>query len=987
MKNTRLKYLLETSVIAGLLVTGAAAAQAQDDNGATSEDKIVVTGSRIAKTNNVSVSPVTQISAADLAETGTVRVEDMINTLPQAFAAQGANYSNGASGTAQVSLRGLGASRTLVLVNGRRLGYGSPQSIPSDLNQIPSTLVKKVDVLTGGSSAAYGSDAIGGVVNFILDDEFEGARFDAQYSVFQHSNSNKTIQSLVNSYAATNPDQFKLPNGNVTDGGTVTLTGVIGGNFDNGKGNATVYASYIDTNPVLQANRDYSACAFGASGGAFTCSGSSTNQVANFLDFGFTHGSVWFRTNLSEFGPRDFSSDTFNYNPYNYYQRPDSRYMIGSFAKYHVNDHFEPYAELSFMDDRTLAQIAPSGVFGGGVNGYNGGINCDNPFLTAQQVQWVCTDAGYSGSDINPNILILRRNVEGGNRASDTRHQTLRGVFGIRGDLMGPFTYDLYGSYYNVHFAENYRNEISVAKSSRALYAVDDGAGNIVCAVNADADPSNDDPACVPYNIFSGTPSAAAVSYIVNPLLQDGNTTQQVVSGTVQGDLGQWGIKSPMADNAMTILGGFEYRYNSLALLPDANYQAGDGFGQGGPTTPVSGNTDVFELFSEVSIPLVENAEFAKSLSFEGAYRYSEYGSGVSTATYKAGLDWQVIPDVRLRGSYQRSVRAPNVIELFSAQSIGLFDLNAQSNGLYDPCAGTNPAATAAQCANSGVTAAQYGTIADNPAGQFNFLGGGNPNLDPETADTYTIGAMFTPSMLPGFTMSIDYWNIEVTNLISVVDPTLSVRECVFNGNASLCSLINRGTGGTLWANNTGYVVATNTNIGGLKTNGVDILANYTFDIPTQRNMGELSWDFVGTYMNELVTDAIPGAVAPYDCAGFYSSSCGTPNPVWRHKLNVTWNTPWSWSTRIGWRYFGKVDNFSPGDPINDTLPAQNYFDMSFTFHPKDNVTLRAGVNNIFDKEPPLSSVVGAGAGNGNTYPQVYDALGRYLFIGATVDM
>lgn len=990
MKNTRMKYLLETSVIAGLLVSGmAVAAHAQDNGGKNAQkdqDKIVVTGSRIARANSVSVSPVTQIDASDIASTGTVRVEDMVNTLPQAFAGQGSAISNGATGTATVDLRGLGASRTLVLVNGRRLGYGGPDIIASDLNQIPSALVKRVEVLTGGASATYGSDAIAGVVNFIMDDNFQGAKFDAQYSVYQHSNSDRSIQSVVNDANAATPGQYNLPNGNVWDGGTTTLTGVIGGNFDNGKGNATVYASYIDTNPVLQANRDYSACALGASGDSFYCKGSATNNPANFLNFGLT-GAGEFHTDLSSFVDGIGNADTFNYNPYNYFQRPDSRYMIGSYAHYHVNDHLEFYTELSYMDDHSIAQIAPSGVFGGGVYGANGGLNCDNPYLTAQQVQYVCTDAGYSGSDVNPNIYILRRNTEGNARQDDIRHQTLRGVFGIRGDLAGPFTYDVYASYYNVHYADIYRNEVSVKKSGNALYAVEDpnNPGNIVCHINVDNDPSNDDPSCVPYNIFSGTPSQAATDYISRSLLMDGTTTQQVVSGTTQGDLSQWGIKSPWANDGVSVVGGFDYRYNSLDLLPGEGYTSGDGFGQGGAPQPVAGNTDVFELFGETNIPLVQDAAWAQNLSFDGAYRYSSYGSGVNTNTYKAGLDWQVIPDIRLRGSYSRAVRAPNVVELFSAQSFNLFDLTAGSNGVHDPCAGANPSATAAQCANTGVTAAQYGHITDNPAGQFNQLTGGNPDLNPETADTYTVGAVFTPSYVPGLTLSVDYWDISVANLISTVDPGTAVDQCIASGDPTLCSLIHRGVGGTLWVNSTGYVTATNTNIGGLKTDGVDVLANYTFDIPSNRDLGSISMDFVGTYLDKLVTDN--GLSAPYDCSGYYGGSCGTPNPTWRHRVTATWNTPWNWSTRLGWRYYGGVDSYAATAPINARLGTQNYFDLSFKYHPKDNVTLRAGVNNLMDKEPPLSSIVGAGSGNGNTFPQVYDSLGRYFFMGVSVDM
>ena len=988
---------LKAWMLASTLLTSAgfaAPAFAQDaDEGEeaapAAEDTIVITGTRIPSANLVATSPITTIDAGDIAGRGVIRVEDMVNALPQAFAAQGANYSNGATGTAQVNLRGLGASRNLVLLNGRRLPFGSPRSTPADLNQVPSPLVERVEVLTGGASAVYGSDAISGVVNFILMDDFEGLRLDAQYSFYQHKNDNSTMQDLITEFANRNPAQFRLPEDNVVDGEAVELTAVMGVNTPDGKGNASAFITYRNVNPVYQANRDYSACAFGTRNGGteFTCSGSATSAPANFLNLNPALNYGWFRTNGSEFIDRDFTSDAFNFNPFNFFQRPDERYTVGTFLNYEFNRNFDVYTELQFMDNRSLSQIAPSGIFGGGVAGSNGGINCNNPFLTAQQVDFLCTSQGLGATDIAEGVLILRRNVEGGSRQSDIRHTMYRGVVGVRGQLFDTaFDYDVYASYANVHLAENYRNELSIARVGKALYAVRDAGGNIVCAVNADADPANDDAACVPYNIFSGAPSEAALGYVQNPLLQDGTTTQQVVSGSVFGDLGAYGVVSPWATSGVGLAVGAEYRRDTLELLPDANYQLGDGYGQGGPTTPVAGETDVWELFGEVQVPIIEGAQFAELLAFEAAYRYSDYNTGVSTDTYKLAGEWAPVDDLRFRTSFQRAVRAPNVIELFSTQSLGLFDLTQGANGLYDPCAGAAPSATLAQCQNTGVTAAQYGNIADNPAGQFNQLSGGNPNLNPETADTYTVGLIFTPSFLEGFTATIDYFDIEVVDLVSTVPPTQALRECLATGAAEFCSLVNRGAGGTLWANPTGFIVATNTNIGSLSTSGVDVSASYSFDLETLvAGAGSIDVEYVGTWLESLETITTPTA-NPYDCVGFYSSSCGTPNPEYRHKANATWMAPFNADFTLTWRHFAEVEIFGGGAEINRILDAQNYFDLSANYYPKDDVRFRVGVNNIFDDEPPLSASVGAGAGNGNTYPQVYDALGRYVFAGVTVD-
>ncbi|TGY87121.1 TonB-dependent receptor [Marinicauda algicola] len=954
------------------------------------EDVVVVTGTRIRSANLVAVSPVTQIDAQEIADRGILRVEDMINTLPQAFAAQGSNISNGASGTATVNLRGLGSVRTLVLQNGRRLPFGSPiaGAQAADLNQVPAQLIERVEVLTGGASAVYGSDAISGVVNFIMVDDFEGLELDAQYSFYQHHNDH-SIQSLIEEFNAANPDQFKLPDENVVDGEATQLSAILGVNTPDGRGNATAYVTYREVNPVYQANRDYSACALGTrnSGTEFTCSGSSTNAVANFLNLGPTRPGtgLWFRTNGSEFIPRNFTTDTFNFNPFNFYQRPDERYTFGTFAHYEFNRHFDVYTELGFTDTVTNAQIAPSGIFGGGVAGQSGGIRCSNPFLTAQQVDFLCTQNGLSGDDVAEGVLILRRNVEGGPRQSHIQNTTYRGVVGTRGAFFDTgFDYDVFGSYAKVTYANEYENELSIRKSSLALDAARDVNGNIVCRVNADADPANDAPGCVPYNIFSGTPSAAALNYITSPLQEQGTTTQQVISGSIFGDLARYGIQSPAADTPVGIALGAEYRRDTLDRNPDEAYQSGDGFGQGGPTNPVSGSTDVWELFGEVQVPLVENRPGIEFLNFEGAYRFSEYSTGVSTDTYKAGLEWGPTADLRVRASYQRAVRAPNVVELFSPTGIGLFDLSQNANGLYDPCAGTTPAASQAACANTGVTPALYGNIADNPAGQFNALFGGNPDLGPETSDTITFGAVFTPSALPGFTLSIDYFDIVVEDAISTVPPSQALAQCLATGAAEFCSLINRGNGGTLWANPTGFVVATNQNIGELSTRGVDVVASYTFDLDNMAaGTGELNVELVGTYLDQLETVSFPGAT-PFDCVGFYGSQCGTPNPEWRHKLRTTWVTPWDVDVTGTWRYFGEVDIFGGGAAVHETLDSQNWFDISANWHAREGTSVRFGVNNVLDEAPPLSASVGAGFGNGNTYPQVYDALGRYVFFGIT---
>ncbi|WP_035571313.1 TonB-dependent receptor domain-containing protein [Hyphomonas adhaerens] len=1025
------------------------------------QETVVITGSLIPQNGNlVETSPVTQLSAADFSVRGVVRAEDMINQLPQAFGAQGSNLANGSTGTSSVNLRGLGASRTLTLLNGRRLPYGSVNTAAPDINFIPAALVKKVDVLTGGASATYGSDAVAGVVNFVLDTDFEGVRVDTNYSFYQHDNSNSYIQGILEGFAADNPSQYTVPNGSTTDGESVDMTAAFGGKLDSGRGHIMGFVSYQNTKEILQANRDYSQCALSTAndGADFTCAGSSTNQFANLLDVDGDYTipgivdatsqtqSTWSRVIPTDgtFAARDFVTDTFNYNPYNHYQRPNERYSFGTFANYDINEYVNAYTELMFMENRTKSQIAPSGVFGYGVAGEAGGVRCNNPFLSAQQVQYLCGEIAdgaidrYTNSEgeytdasgvvlpdqdnfvprfdglpdqaaLGPtdlaSVLLLRRNVEGGNRVNDLRHTTYRGVIGIKGTLGDtPWGYDISAVYANHHRAQVYNNDLSVRKIGYALDAADDGAGNIVCAINNDADPSNDDPNCVPYDIFSGNgPDPAAVAYITQPLFRDGEVTQTVVTGKMYADLGEYGWTFPAAESGVKVAFGAEYRRDTISDNPDSNYRSGDGAGQGGPTTALSGSQEVYDFFGEVNVPLIEGRPGIETLGVDAAYRRSNY-ENVASDSYKFGVEYAPSNDIRFRASYQRAVRAANVLELFTTQSIGLFDLSQNENGSYDPCSGPAPTATAAQCANTGVTAAQYRSIGDNPAGQFNTLGGGNPDLDPESSDTYTIGFVATPSAIPGLTVSLDYFDITVEDLVGTVPEQLTLDTCLETGDQFFCSLINRGTGGTLWANSTGYITATNINTGSLSTSGIDLLANYSWDLNAR---GELAFDYVGTWLDTLETKPLPtsGANDIFDCVGYYGGSCASGGgteiangaaPEYRHKMGVTWSdTQGVFSVTGTWRYFDSVDIAASSSQvalagsyadINKTLDSQSYFDLSGSWNATDYMSLRLGVNNVTDEEPPLSSVVGNAPGNGNTYPQIYDAYGRYIFMGATFD-
>ena len=978
--------LLTTTMIGGFAALAFAAPAMAQDAPAQDLDDVVVTGSRIPQANLVTTSPVTQVTGEDIDVAGVTRVEDLISQLPQAFAAQNSTVANGASGTATVSLRNLGSSRTLVLIDGRRMGYGSPNDDAADLNQIPEQLVERVEVLTGGASAVYGSDAVAGVVNFIMKKDFEGLQVDAQYGFYQHNNDYDGVGNLraeITRRGTTNAAQFRLPDDNVSDGESRSLNVTLGVSAPDGRGNLMAYAGYRNNNPILQGDRDYSGCSIGAPNSAtgpatYSCGGSGTSFPGRFTDFGtfnFTLGTG--RT----FVPFDSNTGNYNFGPLNYYQRPDERYTMGAFGRYEVSDKAEVFAQLMFSDYKSVAQIAPSGNFFSTPD-----INCDNPLLSASQR----TAIGCSAADVTAGnrrtLYIGRRNVEGGGRQDTLGYESYRGVVGIRGELTEGWNYDVAAQFSRVNMSRVYLNDFSTTRLGRALDVVSVGGVPTCRSVVNGSDPS-----CVPYDIFIvGGVTQAALNYVQIPLIQTGETTQQVVTAAVTGDTG-WSL--PTSSNTIQVAFGAEYRRDYLGSTTDNAFATGDGAGQGGPTIGVTGDADVSEVFGEIQIPLADGQAWAYSASIDAAYRRSEY-ENLGTDTYKVGADYAPIEDIRFRASYSRAVRAPNVIELFAAQGFGLFDADR------DPCDATT-GAVAANCVGTArhqVTSTQSTSGAlDSPAGQYNLLGGGNPNLNPEEADTYTYGVVWTPSFVPGFNLSVDYFDIQVDGLVSSVGALNTLNLCYGQNDAAACGRITRNAGGQLWVG-TGVVQDLNNNIGGLATTGIDFNANYAFDWEDLgvANLGSVQLSFVGTLLNELITDTGLGtASSVYDCAGFYANQCGTPNPEYRHRARATWLTPWDMDLSATWRHYGEVELAvlnattgtlnNGGTRLDRYFDAENYLDLAATWQVMDTVTLRAGVNNVLDDNPQLSYSVGT-TGNGNTYPQVYDSLGRYFFFGVTAN-
>ena len=1016
MPNSALRqHLLASSTLCALAVTALAAAPAAaaEDPASAAVAEIVVTGSRIPQPNLTSVSPIQVVTDQEIRLQGKTDVIELINNLPQNFQNSKVDFSNtsnpltSAGGVSTADLRGLGPQRTLVLVDGRRLGIGdastlNPNPAP-DLNQIPALLIDRGEVLTGGASATYGSDAVAGVVNFIMKRNLQGLQIDSQFGVAQHSQNNQdNIQGLLRAAG------YPVPKGDVWDARAKDLSVAFGQNSDNGASNITVYLTYHRQDPASQANRDYSACQVRVRRGTTPfCNGSvNSNQffeaVGNGPAIDNNNGFTVIGNQFVDFSVAPATGSpglVFNSSPFQYLAHDDTRYSAGFFSHYEMSKNLDLYADFSYMNDRSTTAIAPSGLFEGSGPSPNGGflVNCNNPLLSAQQAAILCSPADIA-SGANVDLVIGRRNQEGGPRSSTYEHSNYRAVVGARGDVPGveDFKYDAYASYYYTSLFQGNFNYLSNARIQNALQVVNvNGVPTCISKVNGTA------PTCVPYNIFTqGAVTPAQVAYLNSSGTSSGTVEETIVEANVSGNLARFGITSPWADDGVGVAGGVQVRRQTYNYAPDQAELSNDLAGFGGAGTAVNASLGVTEGYFELRAPIAQNRPFFRELTFDAGYRYSSYSTGVTADTYKLGLEWAPTSDIRFRASFNRAIRAPNIVDLYVPQAV----TNSQVVAV-DPCApnfGTPATATLQQCMLTGVTAAQYGNgsttdrIIQCPAGQCAVLQGGNANLQPERANTYSVGFTLTPSFIPGFSGSFDYYKIDLSNVIGTVGENIILNKCLNTGDPLFCSKIVRSPNGSLFGTSIaggGFISNTNVNTGGAQVSGIDLQGAY--NLPLTRigvpdGYGDLQVFFIGSVL--LTDTTTPTASTPtYDCAGLFGPTCATVNPTWRHTLRVSWKTPWDLLLSAQWRYIGGADfeknSSEPGlgnggqETFDAHLRAVSYLDLSAIWRVRDNFSIRAGVNNILDQDPQIVDSGIVSAGLPNAYP-TYDFLGRQIFVG-----
>ncbi|MDG2523372.1 TonB-dependent receptor [Caulobacter segnis] len=978
-KSTR-ERLLASSMICGaaFMAMSATTAYAQDD---VAVEEIVVTGSRIARPDLVSTSPVATVGEQDLKQSGVVNTENLLNTLPQAVPGVTSTVNNGSGGAATVNLRGLGSNRTLVLVDGKRQ-TPTTQAGTVDLNLIPTALIQSVEVVTGGASAVYGSDAIAGVVNFVLKKDFEGFQFNAGYQ---------------------NTDDLDAP--------IYSIDATIGANFDDGRGNVVLSLGYNDREPLTQGKRGgLMAQAYGEPSAAQRAAGitglvpSGSGSQEDGTVGGFATGALvtipGVANNVANTGLftadgsvrlYNAASDTYNFAPINYLQTPQERYSVTALGRYELAPGIEAFAKGNFVYSAVTTQLAETPV---GNRIFRFSLD-NNPFLSAagkralnslastasytipNSSAWAAgtyADVDANGNGIYDTVtgVFNRRLTEVGPRINEFNFYGFQTQLGLRGDLnFINGSWETYIQYGNTHGSQSLLGDTSLQRIQQGLLLNAAGTGCL--------DPSN---GCVPVNLFGrGKISAAAANFIKTRIESSQDYEQLVASAFFSGNTDNF-FTLPAGGLGFAI--GSEYRYEGFAFRPSQDLAVGNltGFNA---SPPVSGDFDVYELYGELLVPLLKDLPFAQSVNLELAGRLSDYSSQDKiTKTYKVAGDWEVFDDLRLRASYNRAVRAPSVGELFAPQGNG-FPTST------DPCSAPGfanlSAGAAAQrrqaCLNAGVPAAAIGVINANQ--QTQTLTGGNPNLAPEVADTLTIGAVYQPSFIPRLAITVDWFDIQIDDQIaSFGGSTQNVFNICYgasvNGNPSspYCSAIRRLANGSI-----DFVSLTNQNVASNKVQGLDIGVSYRFDLADLGlpDAGGISIKslYTNTWKSTFQADEIS---APLKCADRFGPSCGNPTP--RHKVRTAIN--WSYENyglNLVWSYLDDVYDDNAAVRVVEKVGIKNYFDLSADWRATDTVSFTGGVRNLTQEKYPIMGANASPSNNG--YPATYDVLGRMFFINASL--
>ena len=962
------------ALLAAFVSTPAAAAAAADNE----VEGIVVTGSRIVRNDYESNTPIVTVGAEALQQTGAVTVETLLNQMPQFVPSVTATSNNpGGTGQANVELRGLGTQRTLVLMDGRRIPPSNSDGTV-DLNTIPPGLVESIEVITGGASATYGSDAVAGVVNFRLKKHFQGVEADVQYGTTDRN-----------------------------DGETENVSLLLGGNFDDDKGNAVISFGYSNRGDIRNAARAFSSVSGPSSTsplGAYDTIGSNLPSQAVvdsvFAKYGVAAGAVKATANRLGFnnngtlffnaqnykGPTsiDFSTipvnGTYNTGPLNYLQVPLERYNAFARVEHEVIENVNAYAQFNYTSYVSGALLAPSPSAGNPAVGSTGFlVPVTNPFVPADLKTILASRPNAAAP-----FLFRKRFAEIGGRRSESDYTVSQFVVGLNGDLGHGFSFDGYIADGRERRLETQFGNVSHQAVRTLLEASDGGAS--ICTGG--------------YNPFGANPISAACAAYVSRITKNSTTyDQRLADISVQGPL----FELPAGE--VKVLVGANYIRNAFTFIPDSVLSTRDtstspivqdapgviGFNA---LNPLRGSTDVYELSAEALIPLLKDLPFIHELSINPAYRFSDYNTVGAVNTYKVDGTWKPFEMVSVRGGYSHAIRAPAVGELFAPNNQNFPGIGAAGGaGSGDPCdingayrKGASAAAVRTLCLAQGIPNGIIDTYTFSN-NQVQATTGGNANLREETANSYTVGLVLNPHFdMPIFervSASVDYYHILIKDAVGTIGAATTLRNCFNNPtglptNASFsntnlyCQLIKRDPS----TGNVADVSDTNNNLGKYATDGIDFQFDWSFGLGAvglSDDYGRLALNVVGTYLLAYDVQAIPGGNIEVH-RGTVSNVLGSNYSRWKTLTSLRWSMdPFQIGAR--WRYISKVDDFNAGGLA---AKAYSYFDADAGWKINDNFELRAGVNNIFDKQPPIYSA----SIEANTDPSTYDVLGRRYFVG-----
>lgn len=949
-------------------VTGTA--HAQTAPAPTELERAVVTGTRIVSEGAESASPMQQISSKEIQETGAVNIQNVLNANPTVgfsgttLTRTNSNFLTNASGIATVELRALGVDRTLVLVNGRRYVSGVPGQFAVDLNTIPTAFIDRVDILTGGQSALYGSDAVAGVVNIVTKRDFQGIAVDAQYGESFEGDDNQRSATMTIGTAG--------QNGYVTGHIGVSRQGAVYSR-DRSRSDVDQVSKALltgDPNDMFVMQRPFFS-SFAPQGRVFYGGGNRTFDAAGNLIPFRTNG---LDTNGDGFGDGEGATG-FNRSAFRTIAIPTDRNLFAGMGEYEWTKGHSAYFEGNYARTKTTSELEPFPLDSVDIYPASGGVIpaqfmvgntlVNNPVIRPDIFALLTDRDGDGAVDYN----FTRRLAEFGNRGQEAERDTYRLLAGLKGKITGTWNYDAFVSHGVTTESQTGGGQVNVLNFRNALEAIPDGAGGAMCR-----DANAREQGCVPINVFGfNSISPEAVKYITAPTLFTSEVRQNVSGLTVTGEAFQ------LPAGPLGVAAGIEYRKEYARSTFDPLAQAGLNAGNAIPET--KGSYDVWEYFLEGRFPIVRNQPFAQMLDATAAVRYGDYSTVGGTFSYSLGLEWAPTKDMKIRATNSLATRAPNISELYSPPS------QTFPPGLNDPCVGvtaTTAGTLGDRCRAAAGVAANIGANGSFTLNQADLQGvsgfnRGNPQAEEEKGKSWTLGLVFTPtnvSWLKNTAFTVDYFDIKIDDAL-VPTPRQFILDQCYTGDASFCQFITRraNAAGSNSAGSLQFIDSAVTNSGGLRTKGLDFTAAYSDTVGPGRLDARFSW----THYITGYTIPLPGAEKDE-----YVGELDTPENKWLLSLGYTWG-PWGVTMRN--TYIGKSaldDQFLAGFDLPagaKTVGSEIYTDIQATYQVHKNWSLYAGIDNLFDQSGTAISSL-PGSVTGVEMSGIYDAIGRRFYLG-----